>query len=42
VIDRQLYNERPRRYRYSLTSKGQELTGIIEAMSSWGNKYSNN
>jgi DNA-binding HxlR family transcriptional regulator len=40
VITKQLYNKRPPRYRYALTAKGQELTGITKAMSLWGQKYS--
>ena len=39
IITRQLYKQHPPRYRYYLTPKGQELTGIIEAMSLWGAKY---
>ncbi len=39
IITRELYKQRPPRYRYYLTPKGQELTDIIEAMSHWGAKY---
>lgn len=39
VIDKQLYKEHPPRYNYHLTTKGQELLSIIDAMAAWGSKY---
>ncbi len=39
IITRQLYNQRPPRYNYALTSKGRDLTPVVKAMSAWGAKY---
>lgn len=39
IIAKEMYKQRPPRYHYFLTPKGRELTGVIEAMTSWGAKY---
>ncbi len=36
---KQAYQERPVRYGYYLTQKGQDLSGVLKAMLVWGNKY---
>ncbi len=39
LIRKQAYQERPVRYGYYLTQKGQDLSGVLKAMLVWGNKY---
>lgn len=39
VISRSLYCERPPRYRYSLTPKGQELKSVVSKLAAWGGSY---
>lgn len=39
VIDKSPYCEHPKRYRYSLTSKGRELQDILSKMARWGEHY---
>jgi len=39
VIRRELYQERPKRYAYHLTQKGQDLAPIMKSMMVWSNKY---
>lgn len=39
IVTKRLYNKHPPRYNYHLTAKGEELTEIIAAMSSWGAKH---
>lgn len=39
IIAKEMYKKRPPRYHYYLTSKGQELTSILDAMSTWGAKH---
>jgi DNA-binding HxlR family transcriptional regulator len=36
VIERKLYQTRPRRYEYRLTTKGKDLHGIVLALRAWG------
>jgi DNA-binding HxlR family transcriptional regulator len=39
VIERRLYNERPPRYEYHTTVKGQELDPLLMVLRSWGHKW---
>jgi DNA-binding HxlR family transcriptional regulator len=39
ILDRRLYQERPARYGYHLTTKGEDLYPILLAMLRWGNRY---
>jgi len=42
ILNRKVYPEVPPRVEYSLTEKGNDLKGIIEAMKVFGNKYKKN
>ena len=39
LVSRELYQERPKRYAYSLTPKGQDLEPVMMSMIIWSNKY---
>ncbi len=39
LIRRELYLQRPKRYAYYLTDKGQDLGPIMKSMMVWSNKY---
>src|ERR1700733_279844 len=39
VIERLLYQERPKRYEYRLTEKGLDLWPTIVALLQWGDKH---
>ncbi len=39
IIIRRLYCERPPRYTYELTKKGEELQEILVKMSDWGARH---
>ena len=39
LIQKQEYQNRPVRYNYSLTEKGRDLSGVMNAMLVWGNKH---
>lgn len=39
VLERRLYQERPDRYDYHLTAKGEDLYPVLLAMLRWGNRY---
>jgi DNA-binding HxlR family transcriptional regulator len=39
IVERQLYQQRPRRYQYHLTQKGQDLRPVLHAMVAWGSHY---
>ena len=39
VVRRELYQERPPRYSYHLTAKGQDLAPVLEAMLTWGSTH---
>lgn len=39
IIARQAYQQRPARYEYILTEKGEELKPILETIISWGLKH---
>src|SRR5262245_33197716 len=36
VLERVLYSERPERYEYQLTKKGQDLQIVLAALAQWG------
>jgi len=39
VIDKIPYQQKPLRYEYRLTQKGQDLRALIKELALWGNKY---
>lgn len=39
LIERRLYRERPARYEYHLTPKGQELDPLLMMLRTWGRKW---
>ena len=39
ILRKELYQERPPRYEYHLTEKGQELGPVLHAMLTWGSTY---
>jgi DNA-binding HxlR family transcriptional regulator len=39
VIERRLYQTRPRRYEYRLTTKGKDLHGVVLALRAWGLRW---
>ena len=39
IIERRLYQTRPRRYEYRLTTKGKDLHGIVVALRAWGLRW---
>ena len=39
IIRRELYQSRPKRYRYQLTGKGQDLGPVMRALVGWSKKY---
>ena len=39
IIEKSQYHERPKRYAYHLTEKGNDLQLVLSAMIDWGNKY---
>lgn len=39
IINKQIYCQKPPRYEYSLSHKGQELLAILRAMADWGEKH---
>jgi DNA-binding HxlR family transcriptional regulator len=39
IISKQSYQQRPVRYAYSLTEKGEALGPMLKEMVVWGNKY---
>ena len=39
IVRRELYQSRPRRYRYHLTEKGQDLGPVMRALVGWSKKY---
>jgi DNA-binding HxlR family transcriptional regulator len=41
LLNRRVYPEVPPRVEYTLTTKGEDLRPIIEAMKDYGEKYSN-
>lgn len=39
LLERRLYSERPPRYEYVLTDKGQDFFPVVAAVFAWGNKH---
>jgi DNA-binding HxlR family transcriptional regulator len=39
IVERVRYNERPERFEYRLTSKGQELRLVLLALMQWGDRH---
>lgn len=39
VLEKHRYSERPPRYEYLLTGRGQDFKPVIMAMQAWGNKH---
>ncbi len=39
LVRRELYQERPKRYAYHLTEKGQDLAPVMQSMMVWSNKH---
>ncbi|HHJ35802.1 MAG TPA: transcriptional regulator [Gammaproteobacteria bacterium] len=39
LVRREQYQERPKRYAYHLTEKGQDLNPVMESMILWSNKH---
>ena len=39
IVHRKVYAVVPPRVDYSLTDKGQQLRGVVEALHAWGQKY---
>jgi len=39
IVRKELYQERPPRYEYHLTEKGQRLGPVLHAMLTWGSTY---
>src|SRR5271156_1380602 len=41
VLERAVYQQRPVRYEYRLTQKGQDLYPVLLSLMGWGDKYKN-
>jgi DNA-binding HxlR family transcriptional regulator len=39
IFERSAYTERPRRYEYRLTEKGEALLPVVAALLAWGNRW---
>lgn len=39
LVERAAYQERPRRFAYSLTSKGEALRPVLQQLCLWGNAH---
>ena len=39
VLETRLYSERPPRYEYHVTAKGQELSSVLYALLEWGDRH---
>ncbi|PSQ45155.1 transcriptional regulator [Halobacteriales archaeon SW_7_68_16] len=39
LVDREIVSEKPFRVEYSLTDRGEDLEGVIEAMAEWGQTH---
>lgn len=39
ILERTLYNERPKRYEYRLTQKGLDLYPVVVSLMQWGDRY---
>lgn len=42
IVSKIQYCERPPRYHYALTLKGEELQDVLVSMAEWGAKYNSN
>ncbi|MNL05603.1 HxlR-like helix-turn-helix [compost metagenome] len=38
-MEKRLYSERPPRYQYALTPRGQDLSAVLIALLTWGNNH---
>lgn len=38
LVEKSLYQSRPKRYEYKLTAKGRSLQSVLQAMCRWGNE----
>jgi len=41
ILERVLYQERPARYEYRLTTKGADLYPVLVSLMAWGDRYEN-
>jgi DNA-binding HxlR family transcriptional regulator len=39
LVTKALYQERPKRYEYRLSERGEALLPVLQAMARWGNRY---
>jgi DNA-binding HxlR family transcriptional regulator len=39
LLEKRLYNQKPRRYEYVLTLKGRDFRPVLWSLLAWGNKY---
>lgn len=39
LMEKRLYSERPPRYQYALTPRGQDLSAVLIALLTWGNNH---
>lgn len=39
LVTKTLYQERPKRYEYRLSEKGEALLPVLQAMARWGNRF---
>ncbi|BFM13949.1 helix-turn-helix domain-containing protein [Maricurvus nonylphenolicus] len=39
MLIKELYQEKPKRYKYLLTQKGRDTLPVLQAMARWGNQY---
>jgi len=39
LVAKSLYQERPKRYEYRLSEKGEALLPVLQAMSRWANRF---
>lgn len=42
ILEKELYQSRPKRYKYVLTQKGKDLLPVLQEISRWGNKHIEN
>lgn len=39
VVEKRIYTERPKRYEYHLTPKGDDLHNVLASLEGWGDKW---
>ncbi|BAQ18416.1 transcriptional regulator, HxlR family [Methyloceanibacter caenitepidi] len=39
LVTKALYQERPKRYEFRLTERGEALLPVLQAMARWGNRF---